>query len=531
MQKEMDDQMSQGTENVDGPENGSSVEEEWWKIAGSPPDAARFSQSCETLFLAGNGVSGLQRILETVSVHQEAILLSLAGATLVLRHTSRYEIVELLLRNVLRIDADHVVAQCFLAYVSIVRGDVAEGCASFATLMNRHPDQRTEIGEFVSMSLLEVGYPVEALNVTMSLLREGNISDSLLNNAGCALERLNRSDEALAFYEKALQINPGRKEVAFGHACALIKAGQFEKGWPLYFERELQISARQSDLLARKRLRPEHVLTGRHVLLFQEQGLGDTIQFIRFATDLVRRGARITVHVPASLTRLFRQSFANLTVLDATVSPDLEIFDYVAPIPDLPYLSGMHTVQDIPVNVPYLKADPLAVAQIKASLPTDRPRIGLVWAGERRTRSEFALADKRRSISFEEMVAEMLPIDATVVSLQFGPARDALKEWEGQEIVDPMDAVSDMADTAAIMQTLDLIISVDTSPVHLAGALGCPVWLISRWDACWRWGDDGQGSPWYPTMRIFRSRERSFAPVLQEVGRALRLWVEMRQSR
>ncbi|WP_332350428.1 tetratricopeptide repeat protein [Asaia spathodeae] len=503
----------------------------WWKIPGSPPDAARFSQSCEELFLSRNGVLGLQRILETLAVHQDEALLSLSGAILVLRHSVRYDIVDLLLKNVLRLLPDNVVAHCFTAHLCIVRGGLAEGCAHFATLMSRYPGQRIEIGEFVSMSLLEVGYPAEALNVTMSLLRAGDVSVSLLNNAGCALERLNRSTQALALYEQALKINPHSQEVAFGYACSLIKAGQFARGWPVYFNRALQVSTWQESLRGRQRLRPESDLAGKRVLLFQEQGLGDTLQFIRHASVLVERGAEVSVHVPGSISRLISLSCDNLTVLEPKVMPDLDRFDYVAPIPDLPYLTGMCAVQDIPVNVPYLRASGEDIARFEACLPPGRPRIGLVWAGERRGRSEFALADMRRSISFDDMVAALLPIEADIVNLQFGAARDALKDWRGQSIADPMGDVSDMADTAAIMQNLDLVISVDTSPVHLAGALGRPVWLISRWDACWRWGDEGQGSPWYPTMRIFRSQERSFGPVLQEVGKALRLWVAMWRPR
>lgn len=509
----------------------SPNETEWWKIPGSPPDAVRFSQSCEELFLSKNSVLGIQRILETLAIHQDEALLSLSGAILILRHSVRYDIVDLLLKNALRLLPDNVAAHCFTAHLCIVRGGLAEGCAQFATLMSRYPGQRIEIGEFVSMSLLEVGYPVEALNVTMSLLRAGDVSASLLNNAGCALERLNRSTDALALYEQALQINPHSQAVAFGYACSLIKAGQFARGWPVYFNRVLQVSAWQESLRGRRRLRPESDLAGKRVLLFQEQGLGDTLQFIRHAPVLVARGAEVSVHVPDSISRLIGMSYDNLTVVEPKIMPDLDMFDYVAPIPDLPYLTGMCAVQDIPVNVPYLRAGIEDIARLKACLPPGRPRIGLVWAGERRGRSEFALADMRRSISFEDMAAALLPIEADIVNLQFGAARDALKDWKGQPISDPMGEVSDMADTAAIMQNLDLVISVDTSPVHLAGGLGRPVWLISRWDACWRWGDEGQGSPWYPTMRIFRSQERSFGPILQEVGKALRLWVDMWQPR
>lgn len=100
-----------------------------------------------------------------------------------------------------------------------------------------------------------------------------------------------------------------------------------------------------------------------------------------------------------------------------------------------------------------------------------------------------------------------------------------MAEWHGQPVCDLMDSVTDMADTAAIIASLDLVISVDTSVLHLAGALGKPVWLLSRWDACWRWLDSGETTAWYPTMRIFRPQERSFAPVLRQMGEALQTWV------
>jgi hypothetical protein len=122
------------------------------------------------------------------------------------------------------------------------------------------------------------------------------------------------------------------------------------------------------------------------------------------------------------------------------------------------------------------------------------------------------------------MLAAITPVDATLVNLQLGPRREDLAAWRGQPVCDIMDHAHDMADTAALIENLDLVISVDTSVVHLAGALGKPVWLLSRWDGCWRWGDAGDTSPWYPTMRIFRAQERTLGPVLEQMGAVLRIW-------
>jgi len=511
-------------------DNAPSIEEAWSENPGRPPAPERFVETCEALLGAGDGMAGLKLILETIAVHQQEWQLSMAGASLILRFTTRYDIVEVLLRNVIRLQPDKVPAQAFLAHLQIVRGDLGGGCASFARMMATYPEHRAEIGEFISMSLLEVGYPAEALDVLASLFKDGDETASLLNNAGCALERLNRSVEALPWYEKALRRDSGRKAIIFGYACTLIKAGQFERGWPVYFGRELQIGRQQEWLRAMPRLRPEFDVAGKRILLFQEQGLGDTLQFIRHASTLAARGALIHISVPQPLVRLLRQSFPDMTVLEPGVISGCSAYDYVSPIPDLPYITGMRTVHDIPATVPYLSEIPNDRERMGALLPSGCPRIGLVWAGERRHRSEFALADMRRSISLNDMAGAILPADAIFVNLQFGAPREELKTWTGQMIYDPMGDVRDLADTAALMRSLDLIISVDTSPVHLAGALGCPVWLISRWDACWRWGDEGTGSPWYPTMRVFRSKERSFQPVLEEVAKALRLWIDMRPA-
>lgn len=516
--------LSSGTRDV---ESDVLSAEGWWKIAGKPPELERFVETCESLLGTGDGLGGLKFVLETLSVHQEEWQLSMAGASLILRFTTRYDIVDVLLHNVMRLQPDNVPAQAFSAHLQIIRGDVAGGCGSFARMMATYPGQKAEIGEFISMSLLEVGYPAEAFEVLRSLFNDGDETASLLNNAGCALERLNRSVEALPWYEKALRISPDRKAIVFGYACTLIKAGFFERGWPLYFERELQVSRQQDWLRTMPRLRPGVDVAGKRILIFQEQGLGDTIQFIRHVSALVARRAEIHVSVPAPLVRLVRQSFPAVNVLEPDAAREDRSYHYVSPIPDLPYVTGMRTAHDIPACVPYLADTPVDRKKMGAFLPDRRPRIGLVWAGERRLRSEFALADMRRSISLNDLASALLPANATFINLQFGTPRGELKDWTGQSIHDPMGAVGDLADTAAVMRNLDLIISVDTSPVHLAGALGCPVWLISRWDACWRWGDSGTGSPWYPTMRIFRSSGRSFLPVLREVGKALRLWIDM----
>lgn len=513
--------MATGAEMVDRPLDVAL----WRESLLKSPTPDNLMQLCDLLGSQGHFAEVVRLVLEATALRMDDWTLSLAGATVILRYSARYDIVETLLRNVLRCNPENVPAQAFLAHIRVAGGDVGGGCAMFSDLMQRYPADRTNICEYISMSLLEAGYPAEAMGVLQAHLQNGSVTCALLNNLGCALERLNRSTEALAWYEKALMIDPSKAEISFGYACTLLKAGRLREGWERYSRRALIVTDQSAWFLSLPRLRPGDDVAGRKILVFDEQGLGDTIQFIRLLPWLLERGAQVTLVVPATLVRLLSLSFPGVTVRDKKGFSREDEYSYIVPIPDLPYIAGILSVRDIPAPIPYLRADAGDIARFGAMLPARRPRIGLVWAGDRRVQSEYVLADQRRSTTLAAMGAALSPVDATLVNLQFGMPSLEIREWEGQALVDPMNEVRDMADTAAIMKNLDLVISVDTAPLHLAGALGCPVWLVSRWDACWRWGDEGTSSPWYPTMRVFRAKERSFEPVLQEVGRALRNWL------
>ncbi|MBB2203583.1 glycosyltransferase family protein [Gluconacetobacter takamatsuzukensis] len=482
----------------------------------------------DAFFAAGRGLDALRLILEVTSRQLEDWRLSLAGADVILRQTAAYDIVETLLRNVLRLQSDNLLVQAYRARVLMAGGDVAGGHALFDDMLRRYrsADQQVMICELMSNSFLDVGHPGESLKILLSHLETGRATSAILGNVGCSLGYLNRSAEALPWFEKALALDAADAGIRLGYACTLIKAGRLDAGWPLYADRVLSVEDPEPWYLSLPRLRPGDDVAGRGIVLFQEQGLGDTLQFIRFVPDLLAKGARVTILVPRPLVRLMTQSYPTVSVRQIGCFGPEDGYAYALPIPDLPYIVGMMSLREIPAPIPYLRADPGNAARFAALLPARRPRIGLVWAGDRRTRSAHVLVDLRRSTTLAALGAAVTPVDATLMSLQFGGPRGEIAGWTGQALCDPMGAVRDMADTAAIIANLDLVISVDTSPVHLAGAVGCPVWMISRQDACWRWGDAGDRSPWYPDMRVFRARERSWGPVLAEVGAALRNWVE-----
>jgi Tetratricopeptide repeat len=498
----------------------------WRSAVLQSPTRDNVTRVVDDLFTRGQGVEATRLALEVVVHNPDNVDLTMVAAALLSKHTARHDIVATLLRRVLLLEPDNFVAQLCLADALVAGGDIRGGCALFSEMMVRRPLERTHLCEHISMSLTDAGYPLEALGILSAWVEEGETSFSILNNMGCTLNRLGRPDEALPWYEKALAMAPARADIAFGYALALLKAGQFREGWARYAERVPMSGDATCWFMSLPRLRHGDDVAGKKIILYQEQGLGDTLHFIRFVPYLLDRGAEVTVVVSGVLARLLTMSFPGVSVRLPEAFDRAEGYSYAAPVPDLPFIAGMASERDIPARFPYFRADPDDVARFAALLPARRPRIGLVWAGDRRVRPEHVAADKRRSVTLAEMGAALSPVDATLVNLQFGPPHAELAAWDGQPLFDPMGSVRDMADTAAIMENLDLLISVDTSPVHLAGALGRPVWVVSRWDACWRWGRDGDTTPWYPTMRLFRAREKSFGPVLREVGAALQDWVK-----
>jgi hypothetical protein len=296
------------------------------------------------------------------------------------------------------------------------------------------------------------------------------------------------------------------------------------EAWPLYEARWRVAPLRdQAQLPAETRMTGHEAIEGKTVLLLAEQGFGDTLQFCRYAPMLARRGAQVILAVPDPLSRLM----GSLRDVHQVVSQDeiVPAFDLHCPLMSLPLAFGT-TEETIPWRVPYLEADAEATERWRTIIPTTGNagglRVGLVWAGARRAGQPYAAAiDRRRSMTIADFAPLAAVPDCVFVSLQLGPpARQAATA--PFPLVDVTDRLTDFADTAALIEVLDLVITVDTAVAHLAGALGKPVWLLNRFDACWRWPRDRDDSEWYPTMRIFRqTAPGDWAGVIRRVAAAL----------
>jgi Tfp pilus assembly protein PilF len=319
-------------------------------------------------------------------------------------------------------------------------------------------------------------------------------------NRALLMQEHSRWPEALRDYDRALAIDPEHADAQYNRAMAQLYLGDFEAGWRGYEWRwrnaeRLGIGTVRS--FVQPRWHGHEPLAGKRILLYCEAGLGDTLQFARYATGCARLGARVILEVQPPLCSLLRGLEGVSQVFKA--GSDLPDFDYHCPLLSLP-LAFRTTLETIPSPAHYLQANEALVAQWRARLGERRkPRVGLVWSGN--TRNPL---DARRSIRLADW-APRLPTEFEYFKLQteVRPAdRATLDAHPG--IVSVEDTLLDFEGTAALCECLDVILTVDTSLAHLAGALGRPTWVLLAHTPDFRWMRERNDSPWYPTLTLYR---------------------------
>lgn len=336
-----------------------------------------------------------------------------------------------------------------------------------------------------------------------------------IGNLGQALVAQNRIDEAIGLLRTAVALNREDHNSEFALACALLLTGETGAGWQRY---EIRRTIHRADLERRATLpawRPGQDVAGRHVLVMAEQGIGDTIQFLRLAPLLARRAARVTLEVPSAL----RAITAGLPGISAVITPDDQApdCDLTCPVMSLPLLLGYDPAR-LPLPVPYLQVPADRRAQWQAWLGNPEGlRIGLSVSGDHRH-----ARDRLRSIP----LAHFAPLFAQP-GLMFVLLNPELRTGDVAPGVLrlPGGALRDFADTAALIETLDLVIAADTGVAHLAGALGRPVWTLLPFAPDFRWRLHGRDTTWYPTMTLYRQhRHGDWKSVISQVARDLVGW-------
>ena len=456
----------------------------------------------------GNALLALGRPVEAEASHREALRLrpeypeAYYNLGITLHALGRPAEAEVSYREALRLRPEYPEAHVNLGNALHALGRPAEAEASCREALRLRPDT-PEAHNSLGYALHALGQTSEAEACYRGALQFLPEYPEAHNNLGTVLNALGRPVEAEASCREALRLRPDVPEAHFTLAYALLLDGRLEAGWKEYEWRwqTTQLLERARNFLAP--LWDGEAIGDRTILLHAEQGFGDTLQFCRYV-PLIARGARIILEVQAPLVRLLSRLPGNIEIV--AHGDRLPPFDLHCPLLSLPRAFGT-TLDTIPAATPYLAADPALAANWHQRLSgLGGLRVGLVWAGSRRlNRPEEAAFDRRRSVALDAMGPLGEVSGVSLVSLQKDQlVAEPAHPPHGITLHDFTADLDDFADTAALIVNLDLVISVDTSVAHLAGALGKPVWLLNRFDTCWRWLLDRDDSPWYPTLRQFR---------------------------
>jgi Flp pilus assembly protein TadD len=409
----------------------------------------------------------------------------------------------------LRLRPDYPEAHNNLAILRQFAGDIGQARRHYVqSFESPHgfPDARYNYASL----LQQCGSLEEACREYQAFLKQKPVHAAAHNNLGNTLIGLGRPSEALNHFKRALALDPTTPEVRFNRAVAHLTLGHFKEGWGDY-ESRFHSPGRPGRRPPGTEWKGQS-LQGKRLLMYAEQGLGDTLQFIRFATPVQQRGARVMLECPAVLVKMLsRMPALELVLAKDTPKPPC---DFQLALLSAPHRLGV-TLPSIP-SAPYLAAEADLVEEWRTHLDrisgTAPLRLGLCWTGN-------PLHKNNRNRSMAPSVFDRLR--DTPGSALFSLCPDAV-DWPDLELRPLLRPLVDFEETAALIANLDLVITVDTAVAHLAGALGRPVWILLPYAADWRWLTGRDDSPWYPSAKLFRQRRPGdWGEVMDRVRKAL----------
>ena len=389
-----------------------------------------------------------------------------------------------------------------------------EAVASFRQSLRLQPGEPNVLNNLGNALLAQQRY-AEAIACFREGLLGATANPGIHLNLGNALRASGRVDEAVQSLRHALELRPDFAEAHWDLAFALLLQGDFTQGFNEYEWRWQRPEFPRRQLAAP--LWHGEDLAGRTLLVHTEQGAGDCIQFVRFISDLPKRGARVILECPPSLAALFESMVgADRVIPKGTTLPD---FDCHVPLLSLPHRLGV-TVETIPAVMPYLRR-PLNRCVALPPSPSQRDvrlKVGLVWRGNPQHKN-----DRQRSIPLALLEPLFAVPNVAFYNLQIAPGPQFASEAASQPALMPLEGLlRDFSDTASVVEQLDLVISADTSVAHLAGALGRNTWLLLPFAPDWRWMLAREDTPWYPGHRLFRQpAPGNWTAVVQRVRDAL----------
>jgi len=516
----------------------------------------------EAFYNRGNSKYVLGLLDEAVDDFQSAIALNAEWVDahfnlgVLQQAKGEFEDADLSYREVIRIDPHYVQAHYNLGVLSHARGLYDQAVECYCRVLERSPDD--------IQSILNQGVAFKALgnlpaalkcfdhaveldprcgegffNRALVLKQSGDLEGALgaynaalairphfpeaWLNKGVVMMEMRLVQDAISCYDQAISQTAEFPEALENKGSALLTLGRYDQGLELYESRLRKkgaVSARRD--FGAASWTGDESLAGKTILLWAEQGLGDTLQFCRYVKEVSNLGARVFLEVQAPLVRVMQgvEGPDRIFSRDSRIPP----VDFHCSLMSLPRAFNT-TIATIPHSIRYIQPEAEAVLSWQGRLGKRvRPRVGLVWSGGfRPAQPELWKVNERRNIPL--MMFESfgdLPVD--YLSLQKGQSAELELEtliesqWSGPAMVNLSDKLTDFAETAALIEQLDLVISVDTSTAHLAAAMGKPTWILNRYDSCWRWMMDRTDSPWYRSARLYRQTSPGdWAGVLQRV--------------
>jgi tetratricopeptide (TPR) repeat protein len=436
-------------------------------------------------------VTALRRAIELKPEYVDAHV----NLGIVLATQEKYAEAEAVCRRALALAPDHVKALCNVSVALLRQKKFVEAEVAARRFVELAPDSAEAHGN-LAVVFADQDRFTEAEDCFQRALAIDPRSVQTHRNMAMLLVRQSKLEAAIEHRAQALAIDPNEVETHFENALGLLQMGQFEAGWREY-EWRFRRKGNEEGNLPRPRW-DGSPLFGRTILLRPEQGLGDTMQFVRYAEMVKEQGATVVVECPRSLARLL----ASCACVDAIVveGEPRPPYDVHFPLMSLPRMFNT-SLENIPDRVPYLAPNTEEFERWTAELSgTPALKIGIAWRG-----SPTNINDRYRSFPLTEFTGIARMPGIQLYSLQMGAGREQLSSFEDPtSIIDLGDRLGDFCETAAIVSNLDLVITCDSAPAHLAGALGVHVWVALPSAPDWRWLVERSDSPWYPTMRLFR---------------------------